>query len=381
MRNAKPLPSGPMGHFNKAWWRAAFALFALLVWLGIVLATLYPFEFHPHNDVTWVDGGLRFGQHGIVISQGPLLTDWPDDDSSCSIELLLKPGTLVGSSRFFVISNPNHSEQLKLTQYRDGIIIWRESGQGNNRRALKRDVTHFFNSWEPTLLSITSGSKGTVVYSNGRPLERFPAFPLSRRAMSGLLALGSDTAHIDTWTGQLRGLALYSRELAGQEVAANYRNWSVGSEAHWDNDRARFALFTFRDGQGSVVRNFSPGGPDLTIPASFTLPSKPFLALPWNEFKPDWDYINDILRNILGFVPLGFALCGYLSLAGNQTRAVRTTILIGALTSLAIEVVQGFIPQRESGLTDVLTNTLGTALGALLAQSGSIRNYLRRLPQ
>ena len=125
-----------------------------------------------------------------------------------------------------------------------------------------------------------------------------------------------------------------------------------------------------------MIRNLTPGEPDLVIPASFVLPSKRFLALPWDEFRPDWGYVNDLIRNIIGFVPLGFAVCGYFSLTGNK-KAVLVAIVVGALTSFSIEVLQGFIPQRESGLTDVVTNTLGTALGAFLVQSGPIRKFLQ----
>jgi VanZ family protein len=369
-----------MWKLTAAWWKSAFGWAALVLWLGIIFATLYPFELYPRNDVEWLKGGLRFGQHGIVMSDGPLMTGSARDDSSCSIEILLKPGTLVGSNRFLVFSSPSHSEQIKLTQYRDGIILWRAFGHGKNRRGVKRDVVHFFNSWELMLLTLTSGPKGTSVYSNGRLLERFPTYTLSREAMSGTFAFGTDTSHIDTWTGQLRGLALYARELSPVEVAMNYQMWMLGPHERCDAGKDRTSLFTFQEGQGAVIRNLCPSGGNLTIPPSFVLSAKPFLATPWQEFAPTWDYVNDLIRNILGFVPFGFALCGYLWLRGRKTKAVLIAILIGAASSFGIEILQGFIPQRESGLTDVLTNTLGTALGALLFTWRPIGRYFHNLP-
>lgn len=367
-----------MSNLTAAWWKSAFGWTALLLWVGIVFATLYPFALQPHNDVDWVKGGLRFGQHGIVISDGPVMSASHGDDSSCSIEILLKPGALVGSSRFLVFSNPDQAEQFKLTQYRDGIIVWRDFGHDKIPHGVKRDVVHFFNSWQIMLLTLTSGPKGTSVYANGRLLERFPAYMLSRQAMSGTLVFGTDTSHMETWTGQLRGLALYARELSPAEVASNYQTWMLSPEARCENDEQRTALFTFQEGQGTVIRNLCAGGGNLTIPASFVLPSKPFLAAPWKEFAPTWDYVSDLIRNILGFVPFGFAVCGYFSLGGRKPQALLMAVVLGAITSLAIEVAQAFIPQRESGLTDVLTNTLGAALGALLLRWRPFSEYLQR---
>lgn len=370
-----------MSKLTATWRKSAFAWAALILWLGILFATLYPFEFRPHNDVEWLKGGLRFGQHGIVISDGPLMTEAAGDDSSCSIELLLKPGTLVGSSRFLVSSNASRSEQFKLTQYRDGLILWRTSGQGKNRHSVKRDVVHFFNSWEVMLLTLTSGPKGTSVYSNGRLLERFAGYTLSRAAMSGSFAFGADTSHIDTWPGQLRGLALYARELSPSEVAGNYQMWLTDPGENCDAGKERTALFTFQEGQGTVIRNLCAAGGNLSIPPSFVLPSKPFLASPWQEFVPSLDYLNDLIRNVLGFVPFGFALCGYLWLSGRKEKAVLIAIFLGAASSFGIEILQGFIPQRDSGLTDVLTNTLGTALGALLFRLTPSSKHVQSLGQ
>jgi VanZ family protein len=45
--------------------------------------------------------------------------------------------------------------------------------------------------------------------------------------------------------------------------------------------------------------------------------------------------------------------------------------------SFVVEVVQAYIPQRDSGITDIITNTLGSALGALLARPTLIRAILR----
>jgi VanZ family protein len=69
----------------------------------------------------------------------------------------------------------------------------------------------------------------------------------------------------------------------------------------------------------------------------------------------------DVADNILLFVPLAFGL--------RLSGVARSRVLIaGAALSLTIELLQlSVIPGRDASLSDVLTNTLGTWLGSILA--------------
>ena len=51
--------------------------------------------------------------------------------------------------------------------------------------------------------------------------------------------------------------------------------------------------------------------------------------------------------------------------------------LVGGLLSLTVEFLQYYIPRRDSSLTDVITNTTGSLLGALIAHPELVRAALR----
>jgi glycopeptide antibiotics resistance protein len=83
----------------------------------------------------------------------------------------------------------------------------------------------------------------------------------------------------------------------------------------------------------------------------------------------------DLLGNIAAFVPLGVALAiaTFPSRpAGRSVRRFRARwwlriLVAGFLLSLGIELIQLAIPSRATDVDDVILNTLGTAVGAILA--------------
>ena len=65
-------------------------------------------------------------------------------------------------------------------------------------------------------------------------------------------------------------------------------------------------------------------------------------------------YWNNIIQNILLFIPLGFLIGG------------KRGLVAGALLSIGIELTQYIFSLGYCELDDVLNNTIGAAIGALL---------------
>ena len=88
-----------------------------------------------------------------------------------------------------------------------------------------------------------------------------------------------------------------------------------------------------------------------------------FLTAPW----PRYITLEDLLLNIGAYVPLGFLLTLALRPRLRAQRAVLATIALGIAVSVAMEYMQTLLPGRISSNVDVLTNGIGTILGALAA--------------
>jgi hypothetical protein len=180
-------------------------------------------------------------------------------------------------------------------------------------------------------------------------------------------------------------LAIYDRELSSQEIASKYASWNENQTVHEVGvdqrveqhvDQHIVAQYRFTEGSGQNVHGQPVGAPDLYIPEIFKVPHKKMLMWPWEEGR-DKVTVRDLSINIFGFVPFGFVFIAFLTWNRNVRPATIVTILCGAAISLTIEILQEYIPGRDSGILDIITNTLGTSLGALLFRWAPMQ-YLTR---
>jgi hypothetical protein len=265
-----------------------------------------------------------------------------------------------------------------LGQWTDGLLVEHDSADQQNKvKRAKFDVDHAFQQDKLLLLTVTSGPKGTTVYLNARKSQLFSMFEISQSELSGQLVMGTSAVEYQPWSGEVSGLAIYSKELSAAEVSQHYRNWVIARGVDPPDLEAVIARYAFTEHAGREIHNAVALGPALEIPKFFGIPHKALLTSPLKEFGANWRYFTDVMFNIAGFVPLGFILCCYLLLTRTRWNAIVTAVVAGGILSFVIEILQAYIPRRVSGITDIITNTLGTALGAVLARPSIVRAILK----
>lgn len=361
--------------------KKALASLCLLIFGVMLAAAFWPFRLNPGNRVTWLgnEHGLRFSGAGIVLSLKKLELPDSGTPAGISLEIWLKPSQDKYSTALLAVSSGANPEQFRLRQAGDALLVLEEPFASSRHSATTAmSVSHAFQAHQQSFIAISAGAQGTAVYVNGVPTKKSSTFRVTDKDFSGQLIVGSSPDAYDTWRGEFLGMALFGRELTQAQVSEHYQAWLHGRPEVLKNDQPA-ALYVFDEGTGDIVHNQMTAGSDLVIPQSFRIPFKPFLKSPWREFYFNRAYLRDVLINVSGFVPFGFFVCMYLSWRRASRKAVLATIVLGAVFSLTIEVLQWYIPMRDSGTTDILTNTLGTALGAMLYRSGALHALFDRL--
>jgi len=92
--------------------------------------------------------------------------------------------------------------------------------------------------------------------------------------------------------------------------------------------------------------------------------------------------LRDIILNVVIYMPLGLVAVLALRRRRSRSLAAAAAIAFGFLLSVSMELLQVYVPGRDSSLLDVLTNTLGTAAGAgcAICFEGRIRRLMERRP-
>jgi len=349
--------------------RRVFGRICVAFTIAILLATLWPFNPWPSNDVSWLKegNGIRFGRNGILRSRSPLRHFIPAQGLPASIEILLQPNTAEGVQTilsFYSVENPR---QFQLGQFQDDLMVMSTSRdvQGQLRLA-ELDADHILRARQIVFLTITSGDSGTSIYLNGTIVQRSSRFHFRGEDLQGELILGTSPLDHLPCSGELLGVSFYATELTPVQVLTHVRMWQNSGAFGFSDSPSPMLLYDFSERSGTLIHSKIVSGPDLEISSHYLIPHKLFLKPFWKELTADSDYVKDVLRNIVGFMPLGVFLFAYFSCSLEPKQSMLAAVICGATLSLSIEILQAYIPGRSSGTTDILTNTLGAFLGAWL---------------
>jgi VanZ family protein len=324
----------------------------------------------PPNQVKWLENGpgLQFGDYGSIFSKEEFVS--AGGKRNCSIELWAEPSPRQGYTTVLAFSKTNNPITFQLRQGGDEVVI------GGGRRAWSERGLRKKQSF---LITLSSDESGTALYLNGALTGKSANVRIVAKDLEGTLVIGDSPKGHETWgAGIVRGLAIYDGQLSAGEAHEHFRKWQAGEMAPSGDGPRMTALYLFTEGIGEVVRSAVPGAPDLIIPKFFRNLRPAFLKPISQEYEADWKYWGDMAENIAAFIPLGLLLGAYLQEVGGKRRVALTTCL-GFAVSLTIEVLQYFLPFRNSGTTDLITNTLGTAIGVLLAGTWPVRAALERI--
>jgi hypothetical protein len=281
----------------------------------------------------------------------------------------MKPVAPQSTRTILAFSARESREHFQFVQRDDGLILTGKIlSEKNPRKIAWVDIEHSIQPDKLTLVTITSGQRIAIYIEDALVVTRGLRF--IRSNFMGHLVLGTSPTFDEGWTGELRGLAFYDQELTQEQVARHYRAWKNGQP---ELSQA-IHFYRFDERAGDVIHDAGSAAIDLHIPTRYTIVQSDFLDSPWHGFRNNWGYWKDVLVNIAGFVPFGFLFAVYFSSVKTVTHPRLAAVLFGTAVTLFIEITQAWLPTRDSSMTDVLTNILGTALGAVLQSSEPIRS-------
>jgi VanZ family protein len=366
---------GIIKHF---WFLLTLGCVGVVVWAG-----LWPFDFWADNAVRWDTEakGLdfyydyaapqRYQRPGIVYTPEPIVFHRGiDGPGELTVELTSRTRAR-GCADFCImlclLDESGHASLL-IGRWKSAIVV--------RVRKLRDDGTYGYREIdiadaprdEPEMVTITSGPKGTRLYLNGVESGYYPEVVLipPGQDYSHRVVLGAGPDGRTPWSGILYGLSFYRRFLDRATIQRHYQQGSSGAAQTIAPAENLMARYDFLKGSGQTIRTESGEAPGLLIPAHFVILKRIFLQPFWGDSRVKLSDSQDILLNVLGFIPLGFCLAGWLR-RGERSWLLITisTAVIGVALSAGIELSQAFTPARDSSALDLLSNTLGSLAGAV----------------
>lgn len=277
----------------------------IAVAVGIYAAVfLYPFRWSPpqrvENRAEKTPGGWRFVGPGLVRSRGP--ADFARGRFDLNLRIRTARTRQYGPARIFTISKDASLRNFTLGQEGTDLILRARAPGTSPNGTPQQHVSGVFrdDAWHTVHLAVYGDTVDLYVDGALRLRNAYDGPVTATWDRSYRMALGNELTGRRPWLGEIE---------FGGPMDRPERYWSMVHAPRW-------ALFQYLEGQ-------------------------------------------DLLLNLLGFVPLGVLLI----LLGWS---IPSALVLSAGLSIGIELVQLGLANRYASTTDVLLNVTGALLGALI---------------
>lgn len=355
-----------------------FGAIFFVICIVIIVTGLWPFNFKPVNKVAWLSdrNGINFYGQGMIISSDVWSKD-PESsfpEKSISMEIWLRSLTESKNlSHIITLYDGKSPDIILIGQWKSHLVIRNRTEEAKTHKAGKLyqeiGLHNAFQKNHDTFITITSGKRRTAIYVNGKIAASYPGYRLLSGYKEGPigLILGNSATGGNYWSGYLSGLAIYNRPLTSKRVFNNYADWIHKGASSVKGNRP-VAMYVFDERKGAIAHNSMEADKVLIIPEVFKPLKLTLLHPPWHDVQWNKSFLMDVIINIIGYMPFGFFCAALLVKTGRIkiNAAYLITTMLGLGLSIAIELIQVYLPTRDSSLTDLICNVIGSMLGLIV---------------
>jgi VanZ family protein len=262
---------------------------------------------------------------------------------------------------------------FSVDQLYDDIVLRIRTGEDQRPREIPVEKLFEQNAERRFFLAIVYDGNALSVFVDGERIVRQKLGTIDYDSWDKgyPLVLGSHPNGKYPWKGIFYHLTILDRTVTA-ETLKNARTLF--------QDAAAVLQYSFDEQNGTTVidHGMLPPAP-ITVPAGFRPYERMLLQSPrdyWPE--PRRPHLRDILANLIMYLPVGYLMALLVGHRHGSTIAVVAPILFALGMSFAIEVLQAYLPSRNSSTVDVLVNGLGSYLGVLAHHGGWVERMLVR---
>ncbi len=349
------------------------ALLIILCATTIACLLMFPFDFN-RNGVSWLDGrpGLYFNGRGIAhtAQRFERSSGEPLDEMTFELWVRERPSERRGSGVVLSLYDGSSTLPVALGIHRGRVFAFDLDEPWPSNWMEQFLAAPILAPGEEHLIAVTVDRSQKSIFVGGELADRrLRQNQKKSNWLASRLVLGTSPENYEPWEGELLGLAIYGQILSDADLKQHEIQTRGGGVHTLAGDGRLLALFPFEEGAGDLAHNLVAGEPGLRIPAWFVgLPDTLFDAPARQHFSVG-SFLRNIPANVVLFAPLGWLLGIAVARAPADRQALLALAAIagGGLVSFGLEAAQLWLPTRQTGLLDVLANTLGTALGTVAA--------------